>query len=59
MENKTPQKRSPDPGRMQVLRSIPVEVKQKLTKEEADAFLYQEVWPDSLYEKLKDYMVEE
>jgi hypothetical protein len=42
---------------MQVLRSLPVEVKQKLTKEEADAFLYEEVWPDSLYEKLKDYMV--
>ena len=44
---------------MQVLRSLPVEVKQKLTKEEADAFLYEEVWPDSLYEKLKDYMADE
>jgi hypothetical protein len=55
MENKTPRKRSPDPARMQALRSLPIEVKQKLTKEEADAFLYKEVWPDSLYEKLKDY----
>ena len=59
MENKTSQKRSPDPERMQALRSLPIEVKQKLTKEEADAFLYEEVWPDSLYEKLKDYMVKE
>ena len=59
MENETPQKRSPDPERMQALRSLPIEVKQRLTKEEADAFLYEEVWPDSLYEKLKDYMVKE
>ena len=59
MENKKGQKPSPDPARMQALRSLPVEVKQKLTKEEADAFLYEEVWPDSLYEKLKDYMAEE
>jgi len=59
MEDKTFRKPSPDPGRMQALRSLPVEVKQKLTKEEADAFLYEEVWPDSLYEKLKDYMVKE
>jgi hypothetical protein len=58
MENRNPKKRSPDPARMQVLRSLPVEVKQKLTKEEVEAFLYEEVWPDSLYEKLKDYMAD-
>lgn len=59
MENEKSQKRRPDPARMQALRSLPVEVKQKLTKEEADAFLYEQVWPDSLYEKLKDYLAEE
>jgi hypothetical protein len=59
MENKTPEKRKPDPARMQVLRGLPVEIKQKLTREEVEAFLYEEVWPDSLYEKLKDYMVKE
>jgi len=52
-------KRKPDPGKMQALRSLPLEVKQSLTKEEADAFLYDEVWPDSLLEKLKDYLVGE
>jgi hypothetical protein len=52
-------KRKPDSGKMQALRSLPVEVKQSLTKEEADAFLYDEVWPDSLVEKLKDYLVDE
>lgn len=51
-------KRKPDPARMQVLRSLPIDVKQQLTKEEADAFLYEDVWPDALYEKLKDFLVE-
>src|SRR3990172_2744410 len=34
-------------------------VKQTLTKEEVDAFLYEDVWPDSLKEKLKDYILED
>jgi len=50
------EKRKPDPGRMQALRSLPLEIKQKLTKEEADAFLYEDTWPDSLVEKLKEYI---
>lgn len=52
-------KRKPDPEKMQALRDLPLEVKQSLTKEEADAFLYDEVWPDSLLEKLKDYLADE
>ena len=52
-------KRKPDPAKMQVLRSLPIEVKQQLTKEEADAFLYEDVWPDSLYDKLKGFLVED
>ena len=52
-------KRKPDPVKMQALRNLPLEIKQSLTKEEADAFLYDKVWPDSLLEKLKDYLVEE
>jgi hypothetical protein len=52
-------KRKPDPEKMQALRSLPLEVKQSLTKEEADAFLYDEVWPESLLAKLKDYLVDE
>ena len=53
------EKRKPDPVKMKVLRSLPVEIKQTLTKEEVDAFLYKEEWPDSLREKLKDYLVDE
>jgi hypothetical protein len=52
-------KRKPDPQRMKVLRSLPLEIKQSLTKEEVDAFLYEDVWPDSLEDKLKDYITEE
>jgi hypothetical protein len=57
MEKKPSPKRKPDPGKMQALRSLPLSIKEKLTKEEVDAFLYEETWPDSLYDKLKDYAV--
>lgn len=46
-----------DPQRMEILRSLPVEVKQQLTGEEVQAFLYNEELPDSLLEKLKDYLI--
>ncbi|MDY6838572.1 MAG: hypothetical protein SWH78_11410 [Thermodesulfobacteriota bacterium] len=59
MEKETAPRRKPDPKKMEALRSLPIEVKQSLTKEEADAFLYDDVWPDSLIEKLKDYMVDQ
>jgi hypothetical protein len=57
--DKSSGKRKIDPARMQVLRMLPVEIKQSLTKEEVDAFLHNEEWPDSLKEKLKDYMVDD
>ena len=59
MDEKKLPRRKPDPAKMQALRSLPLHVKQTLTKEEADAFLYEDVWPDSLLEKLKDYLVDE
>ncbi|RZB33370.1 MAG: hypothetical protein SRB2_02942 [Desulfobacteraceae bacterium Eth-SRB2] len=52
-----PRKDKPDPERMAILRTLPFEIKQKITGEEAQAFLYKEELPDSLMEKLKDYMV--
>lgn len=51
-----PRKEKPDPLRMAVLRSLPMEVKQQITGEEAQAFLYNEELPESLLEKLKDYL---
>jgi hypothetical protein len=54
-----PKKSKIDPEKMQALRSLPLEIKQSLTKEEVNAFLNDEVWPDSLRDKLKDYLVDE
>jgi len=54
-----PRKEKPDPERMAVLRTLPIEIKQKITGEEAQTFLYNEELPDSLMEKLKDYLVPE
>ena len=49
----------PNPERVAILRSLPLEIKQQITGEEAEAFMYDEELPSSLLEKLKDYLVEE
>jgi len=51
-----PRKEKPDPQRMAVLRALPLEIKQQITGEEAQAFLYREELPESLLQKLKDYL---
>ena len=51
-----PRKEKPDPQRLVILRSLPLESKEQITREEAQAFLYNEELPDSLMEKLKDYL---
>lgn len=53
------QKEKPDPQRVAILRSLPIEVKKQITGEEAEAFMYNRELPESLLEKLKDYLVEE
>jgi len=53
MENKE----KPDPERIAILRSLPLEIKQQITGEEAEAFMYNRELPESLLEKLKDYIV--
>jgi len=58
MENKSDAKRV-DPVRLQALRNLPAEVVKSLTKEEMNSFLFKDEWPDSLQEKLKDYLVDE
>ncbi len=52
----SPRKEKPNPQRMAILRSLPLEIKEQITGEEAHAFLYNEELPDSLMEKLKDYL---
>ena len=58
-DKNTSTRKKADPERVQVLRMLPLEIKESLTKEEADAFLFEDVWPDSLKEKLKDYIFED
>lgn len=57
MENKKNSIKNPDPERVAILRSLPLEIKQTLTGEEAAAFINNESLSESLYEKLKNYLV--
>ncbi len=45
-----------DMERLEVLRRLPKDIIEKLTKEEVRAFLSKDQWPNSLKEKLKDYL---
>ena len=50
------EKKKPNPERVALLRSLPLEIKSQITGEEAQAFMYGEDLPESLLEKLKDYL---
>ena len=56
MNDENRQKGTPDPERVKVLSNLPKEIVEQLTKEEVDAFLFEDLWPDSLRHKLKDFM---
>jgi hypothetical protein len=59
MQERKNKAEKPDPQRIEALRRLPAEIMERLTKEEVNAFLFDEMWPDSLKEKLKDYLAEE
>jgi len=50
--------RQPPPERLQALRNLPPQIVKSLTKKEIKAFLFEDEWPDSMEEKLKDYLVD-
>ncbi len=52
-------KRTPNPDRVAFLRTLPLEIKQSITGEEAEIFMYDEDIPESLYEKIKEYITED
>ena len=56
MEEKRTTNKEPLPGRMEVLRDLPADIMRSLTKEEIQAFLFEEIWPVSLSEKLEHYL---
>ncbi|AGF76788.1 hypothetical protein UWK_00202 [Desulfocapsa sulfexigens DSM 10523] len=49
--------KNPDPQRVAILRSLPLEIKETLTGEEAAAFINNEPLSETLYEKLKDHLL--
>jgi hypothetical protein len=55
----TEQKRSPDPAKVAFLRSLPTDIKANITGEEAEQFMFGSEIPESLYEKIKNFLVEE
>ena len=55
----TDSKRTPNPQRVAFLRSLPQEVKEQITGEEAESFIFGEDIPESLYEKIKGFLQEE
>lgn len=59
MDEEKSRDQKPDPKRLAVLRDLPRTIMESLTKEEVNAFLHDDEWPDSLREKLKDYLVDE
>jgi hypothetical protein len=59
MNEKRNKKRDVDTKRLEALRNLPADIVKRLTREEVKAFLYEEEWPASLGEKLKDYLVDE
>lgn len=58
MEGEMEEKKQPDPARVAIVRMLPKEIKENLTIEEMNALLYDEILPDSLMEKLKDYLAD-
>ena len=51
--------RKPYPDRVAFLRSLPMEVKEQISGDEAEAFMFATEIPESLYEKIKDFITEE
>ncbi len=52
----TSEKKKPNPERVAFLRSLPLEVKERITGEESEAFMFEEEIPESLFEKIKDFI---
>jgi len=57
MGKKEPSEGRPDPARLELVKNLPKEILQSLTKEEVKLLLSEDEWPESLQEKLKAYAV--
>ncbi|ADH84832.1 hypothetical protein [Desulfurivibrio alkaliphilus] len=52
-------KAKPNPQKVAFLRQLPQEIKEQITGEEAQAFIFDQEVPDSMLDKLKDYLVDD
>jgi hypothetical protein len=59
MNQEESREQEPIRERLEAMRDLPKSILKTLTKEEVKAFLYDDVWPESLSQKLKDYAVVE
>ncbi|HEB51304.1 MAG TPA: hypothetical protein ENI89_11930 [Desulfobulbus sp.] len=55
----TDTRRRPDPERVAFLRSLPRDVKEQITGAEAEAFMFEEEIPESLFEKIREFIVDD
>ncbi len=55
----SPKKTKIDRERQQSFDSLPPNVKEGLTEEEKELFLNAEEWPESLFEKLEEFIIKE
>ncbi|MBU1168749.1 MAG: hypothetical protein KKD44_04205 [Proteobacteria bacterium] len=44
--------------REQAYKSLPPSLRNSLTDEEKDLFLHADVWPDTLFEKLSEFIIQ-
>jgi hypothetical protein len=59
MEKKESLQGRPDPARLELVKNLPKEVLQSLTKEEVKLLLSEDEWPESLHKKLRAYLVDQ
>ena len=59
MANSQQSKEKPDPERVAILRSLPQEIKEQISGDEAEAFMYKRDLPESLLTKLQGYLVDD
>ena len=59
MSDQPTPKDKPNPQKVAFLRGLPQEIKEQITGEEAQAFIYDQEVPDSMLDKLKDYLVDD
>lgn len=45
--------------RLQSFESLPISIKENLSDEEVQAFLNEEEWPESLFEKLDEFILKD